>query len=178
MKLKLLFLVLALQTAWVLGTVFVQERALTRGQLVLLETRPVDPRDLLRGDYVILSYKISAVATNLFTPALTQSLPDGQPVFVLLERRGAFHEIARAATEPLALADGQVLLKGRTRYGWSPSPDVRLDYGLERYYVREGTGRPTGKLTVQAAVPASGQGLIRQVFVDGKPYIEAMKSML
>ena len=38
-----------------------------------------------------------------------------------------------------------------------------------------GTGNPRGKLTVQAAVPASGKAIIKQVFVDGKPYAEAMK---
>ena len=39
----------------------------------------------------------------------------------------------------------------------------------------EGTGNPTGKLTVQVAVPASGQGVIKQVVVDGVPYAKAMQ---
>jgi hypothetical protein len=30
---------------------------------------------------------------------------------------------------------------------------------------------------VQAAVPDSGQARIKEVFVDGKPYVEAMKGM-
>ena len=51
MKLKLLVLVLALQTAWILATTFTQERALASGTVITLETVPVDPRDLLRGDY-------------------------------------------------------------------------------------------------------------------------------
>jgi uncharacterized membrane-anchored protein len=54
---------------------------------------------------------------------------------------------------------------------------VHVEYGLERYYVREGTGNPRGKITVQAAVPDSGQAQIKQVFVDGKPYGEAMKGV-
>jgi uncharacterized membrane-anchored protein len=66
MKLKLLILVLALQTAWLLATVATQEFALTHGKTILLETRRVDPRDLLRGDYLILNYKISDVPGNLF----------------------------------------------------------------------------------------------------------------
>jgi uncharacterized membrane-anchored protein len=57
MKLKLLILVLGLQTAWILGTTFVEERGLASGTVVLLEARPVDPRDLLRSDYIILNYK-------------------------------------------------------------------------------------------------------------------------
>lgn len=55
MKRNLFILILALQSAWLLGTVFVQERALRAGVVILLETRPVDPRDLLRGDYLILN---------------------------------------------------------------------------------------------------------------------------
>ena len=47
---------------------------------------------------------------------------------------------------------------------------IHLEYGLERYYVREGTGNPRGKLTVQAAMPSSGNAVIQQVFMDGKPY--------
>ena len=50
-----------LQTA-VLGFM-VESRAsiLRSGTDVRLKTLPVDPRDLLRGDYVILSYGISSI---------------------------------------------------------------------------------------------------------------------
>jgi uncharacterized membrane-anchored protein len=178
MKTKLLMLVLALQSAWILGTSLTQELALRHGQIVLLETRPVDPRDLLRGDYVTLGYKIGDVLTNLFTPALTGTLSSGQTVYVALAQRGGFHEVVRASLEPLVAGQGEIILKGRNdfRRWWSSQTNsVHVEYGLERYYVREGTGNPRGKLTVQAAVPASGNAVIKQVFVDGKPYAEAMK---
>ena len=177
MKLKLLLLVLALQTAWILGTTFVQERALAGGRVVLLETRPVDPRDLLRGDYVILSYKISDVALSLFSPALTNGLAPGETIYVALEPRGQFHEVVLASTNPITPAEGQIVLKGRSRSWWNSAAQntIRVEYGLERYYVREGTGNLRGEITVQAAVPDSGQARIKEVFVDGKPYAEAMK---
>ena len=73
MKLKLLMLVLGLQTAWMLGTTARQEFVLARGRTILLETRPVDPRDLLRGDYLILRYKINDVPLKFFVPTLTTS---------------------------------------------------------------------------------------------------------
>jgi uncharacterized membrane-anchored protein len=179
MKLKLLIIILALQTAWILGTTFMQEHALTSGKLVLLETRPADPRDLLRGDYVILSYKISDVALDLFSPPRTNGLPPGQTVYVALEPRGRFHEVTLASTEPIASATGYVVLKGRTQTWWTGNTraNVHLAYGLERYYVREGTGNPRGKITVQAAVPGSRHAHIKEVFLDGKPYAEAMKGM-
>ena len=36
------------------------------GQEVTLAVRPVDPRDLFRGDYVALSFEIETVPVNLF----------------------------------------------------------------------------------------------------------------
>jgi uncharacterized membrane-anchored protein len=179
MKTKLLMLVLALQSAWILGTSFTQERALRVGQLILLETQPVDPRDLLRGDYVTLGYKIGDVPTYSFTPPITGALSSAQTVYVALIQLGEFHEVTRASLNPLVAAEGEVIIKGRNdprRWWGAQTNSVHLEYGLERYYVREGTGNPRGKLTVQAAVPASGNAVIKQVFVDGVPYAEAMQA--
>jgi len=178
MKTKLLVLVLALQAAWVLGTALVQERILRTGQVVLLETQPVDPRDLLRGDYVILNYKISDVPGSLFSPPLATELPAGQTVYVALAKQGDFHEAIRASCRPIEAQTDEVILKGRNeprRWGVSGTNRVHLEYNLERYYVAEGTGNPRGKLTVQAAISQAGNATIKQVFVDGKPYAEAMK---
>ena len=118
MKRNLFFLVLALQSAWLLGTVFVQERALRVGTVILLETRPVDPRDLLRGDYVILNYKISSIASNLFVPPLPDSLQHGRTVWVALSPHGGFHEIVRASLERFEPSAGEVLLKAEANW-WS-----------------------------------------------------------
>jgi uncharacterized membrane-anchored protein len=179
MKLKLLLLILGLQSAWILGTTFVQEHALRVGQIILLETRPVDPRDLLRGDYVILNYKISDVSHTLFTPALTNDLAPGTTVYVTLEPRGQFHEAVAASTAKPTPTGQRVVLKGRVQTWWfgPQQGTARVAYGLERFYVREGTGNPTGKLIVQVAVPKSGQAQIKQVFVDGVPYAEAMREV-
>ncbi|MCX6896611.1 MAG: GDYXXLXY domain-containing protein [Verrucomicrobia bacterium] len=177
MKPKLLALVLALQCVWLLATTFTQERALRVGQLIMLETRPVDPRDLLRGDYVTLGYPISDVPLKLFSPACP-NVPDvGTTIYVALApAANGFYEVARAATASFTPDGAQVLVQGKSRYWWGATNSVRVEYGLERYYVREGTGNPRGKLTVQAAVPKSGRATIKEVFVDGKPYAEAMKA--
>lgn len=177
MKLKLFVFILALQTVWLLGTVVVQERALAHGRVILLETHRVDPRDLLRGDYLILNYNISDVPTNLFSPPVARDLPYGTRVFVALAPgTNRFYEIVRASTNELTPATNEVVLRGQSdERRWS-SNSVHLAYGIENYYIAENTGNPTGKLTVQAVVPASGHPKIKEVFVDGKPYAEAMKS--
>ena len=181
MKTKLLIAVIALQAAWVVSTAARQEFLLRRGTVVLLETVPVDPRDLLRGDYVILSYKISRLPSALFAEGLSTKLALGTPVFVRLEKRGPFHEAVAASLSPLEPEPEHPVLRGTV----SPSPwlgvlggpvdSVQVDYGLERYYVREGTGRPSGKITVEAAVSASDSSIIREVYIDGRPYGEVMR---
>ena len=177
MKLKLLILVLALQTAWLLATVATQEFALTHGKTILLETKRVDPRDVLRGDYLILNYKISDVPGNLFSPPVKNDLAPGAKIFVALAPgTNQFYEVTRASTNAFAPAGNEVLLVGKsTGRWWNATNSTHVTYGIENYFVAEGTGNPTGKLTVQAAVPASGRAKIKQVFVDGKPYAEAMR---
>jgi uncharacterized membrane-anchored protein len=177
MKLKLLILVLALQSAWLLGTVAVQEHALANGKVILLETRRVDPRDLLRGDYLILNYKISDVPVTLFSPPVGKELPYGTKVFVALAPgTNRFYEVTRASTNEFAPAAGEILLRGKSDQRWWSTNSIHVAYGIENYFVAEGTGNPVGKLTVQAVVSASGHPKIKEVFVDGKPYAEAMKN--
>ena len=178
MKIKLLILVLALQSAWLLGTAAVQEHALATGKVILLETARVDPRDLLRGDYLILNYKISDVSVNLFSPPATKDLPNGTKVFIALApATNQFYVVVRASANEFTPATDEVLLKGRSAWlRWTAATNsIHVECGLERFYVSEGTGNPVGKLTAQVVVPASGRGRVKEVFVDGKPYAEAMK---
>ena len=178
MKLKLLILVLALQSAWLLGMVAVQEHALATGKIILLETARVDPRDLLRGDYLILNYKISDVPTNLFLPPVEKDLPDDTKIYVALApATNQFYVVVKASTNEFTPAGDEVLLLGKNTWPrWNPSTNsIHVEYGLERYYVAEGTGNPTGKLTAQVVVTTSGLGHVKEVLVDGKRYAEAMK---
>ena len=114
MKLKLLILVLALQSAWLLGTAAVQEHALATGKVILLETARVDPRDLLQGDYLILNYKISDVPTNLFSPPVTKDLPYDTKVFVALgPATNQFYVVVKASTNEFTPASDGILLKAK-----------------------------------------------------------------
>jgi uncharacterized membrane-anchored protein len=176
-----LAVILTLQVAWVLGTVAVQEHGLRSAPTVLLETQPVDPRDLLRGDYVILNYKISRIPLNLFQPPLADAPAPGTAVFVTLTPQGAYHEAASASLERPTIDPDQIVIRGITQSLWrlpGTSTAVAIEYGLERYYVAEGTGQPAGKVTVQAAIRSSGQASIKEVYLDGVPYRQAIRQQL
>lgn len=182
MKHRLFWGWIALQFAWVAYTTAVHEWRLVNAPTVLLETAPVDPRDLIRGDFVILNYKISSIGPALFQPPLTNELSDGTIVYVTLGRAGDFHVVKSAALEKPAQPDGP-LLQGTVRQRWQwrlgrnqTQSDVSVEYGLERYYVHEGTGSPQGKLTAEVMIPERGQASIKQLYIDGKPYAEVMRT--
>ena len=178
MKLKLFKMVLALQTCWLLGTVLQQENILRVGRTVLLETQPVDPRDLLRGDFVRLNYKINHLPAKLFSGPVNTNPPAGTRIFVALAQTGTnqFWEATRAATKYFPPATNEVVLSGKTAGQWRKAGDaLTVEYGIEKYFVAEGTGNPHGKLTALVVVTKSGRASIKEVFLDGKPYAEAMK---
>jgi len=169
--------VLAAQSLLLLGLIAQQEYRLAAPTTVLLETAPVDPRDLLRGDYVILNYKVSSIPKEYWASAPAFQPKAGEPIYVSLEKRGEFHEAVLLSPTMPAPVPNRVVLQGRMANTWNDA-QVRVEYGLERYYVQEGTGNPRGKLTVQVAVDAAGKPVIKQVFLDGKPYAEAMRQQM
>lgn len=172
----------ALQTA-ALGYM-VESRAsiLRNGKEVLLKTVPVDPRDLLRGDYVILSYDISSLPPELFKGGLPKA-PQEVTVFVRLAKQpDGFWSASEASFTELAPADESVVLQSQpfTYYPSSseiPSP-INVAYGIERFYVPEGEGRVLEQarnaeaLSVNVRVNDAGRAQIRQIAVEGTPVYE------
>lgn len=133
---------------------------------ILLETQPVDPRDFLRGDYMTLHYKISTAPA----PAGVAQLSRGSELFVVLEKKGDFHQIARfSVTEP-ETKPGEIWVRGTV--AWSPARErIGIDYGIERYFVPEGKGAPPFKtMHVRAAVSADHRLYLKELLVDGHPY--------
>ena len=81
----LLFALAALiQMGLIAAMVYDRMRVLRHGSEVTLQTRPVDPRDFLRGDYVVLNYEISNVPAGAL--ANTPAPGRGTLVFVKLAR--------------------------------------------------------------------------------------------
>jgi uncharacterized membrane-anchored protein len=119
---------------WIPITNFV---TLSTGESVLLEVLPVDPRDLLRGDYVILRYKISDIPNELIPSGMRESFrrfEDKRDVYVSLEKdsRGVGHVKGVSADRP-----GGLYLKASLRH----YHDFTVQYErINAYYVPEGTG--------------------------------------
>jgi uncharacterized membrane-anchored protein len=168
-----------IQVAFIAAMVLDRAGILREGTEVTLQTRPVDPRDFLRGDYVQLRYDISSV--RLDASAGTPVPARNTPVFVkLAPNPEGYYAAVSAHLEAVPLAAGEVLIKGQVAYGVRCGTDtycqtVQVTYGLERYFVPQGEGhliesaRNQGKVSVVAAVTPAGRAAIKRLLIDGKP---------
>jgi uncharacterized membrane-anchored protein len=172
-------LVLALVQIGFLGWIIASRASILRnGTEVLLKVEPVDPRDLLRGDYVFLGYEISRIPVSLIAniPAGQTTSEDGL-VTVRLGKDDDGYWRARTAwlgTAPTPPGQGEVDILGHVFSGWSLAADATLsiDYGIERFYLPEGEGlaieqdmrvRPFG---VKVAIAGDGRAQIKAL-MDG-----------
>ncbi|MCM2472208.1 GDYXXLXY domain-containing protein [Rhizobium sp. CG5] len=175
-------LVSALQTAVLGYQIETRARILRSGTEILLKTVPVDPRDLLRGEYVVLSYDISRIPAA----RIVGDKPDAGEWVTLWVRVApqpdGFWTVSEASFAALPQAPGTVLLKTAPFYfeGLSDggSEEIFVHYGIERFYVPEGDGKPLeearndGVVSIAVRVGSSGSAQIRQLLVDGQTVYE------
>ncbi len=172
MRRRLFVLGIVIQAAVLIGWAASLEWARAGAVTIRLETAPVDPRELLRGDYVLLSYKISEIPLSAFVGERPGNDHIGFPVYVALVPRGGFHEAVAASVDParLALEPGQLRLVGTLNWQIQ-GRGAHVTYGIERYYVPEGKGvLPRGKIEAEVAVTADGRPFLTRILVDGRPY--------
>jgi uncharacterized membrane-anchored protein len=174
-----------IQVALLAAMIVDRAQVLREGVEVKLQTRPVDPRDFLRGDYVVLGYDMSQMKA-----AALQGQPSGSShplVYVkLAPNRDGFYEAVSVHTAPVPVTSPEVLIRGRVWYGASCGGsekstfcnEINIRYNLESYFVPEGEGkkleaaRNARKLTIVAAVLPSGRAAIKRLLLDGQPVYE------
>ena len=176
MTLLRILIIVALQTVALAYMIFDRQATLASARVVTLKTAPVDPRDMFRGDFVVLNYDIS----NLDPAKLDgeDKFESADTVYVTLVNKGETWEAAAIAHKPFAIQGG-IPLRGKVQYANDNS--LRVEYGVESYYVPEGTGhtiedavRKNG-LTVDIAVDAQSRGAIKALRQGGQVfYVEGI----
>lgn len=175
--------VAAVQIGVLVSMIAGRAAVLRNGREVTLSVEPVDPRDLLRGDYVTLSYNISRLPAALFSLPVDDVEGRGERVvFVRLKagEDGVFQPVSARfdARPPEALAEGEVDIRGQTRSRWSAGHWVFVRYGVERFYVPEGEGREIERdlrertFRMKVAVGPDGAAQIKS-FHDGETMLYA-----
>ncbi len=165
-----------LQVAFLAAWAGYHEAVLRVAPTILLDTRPYDPREILRGDFITLNYVVSTIPASLVSPPLEAGgYYHGEPICVTLARQGEFWGVAAATQGRCDCAapppDGPYQVEGMIQWGGgSPGEDVRVDYGIGRYYVPEGKGSPSGKITARVAVARHCRAFLKEIYLDGRPY--------
>ena len=170
-----------LQTA-ALGWMVLDRVGLLRsGTEIVLNTRPVDPRSLFRGHYVILHYEISTLNLNALEGHKTFRRADRVDVLVEPGDGGAWvpasvHSGGSIVSPP----EGQVLLRGWVRYcrnakkTGSGCSEIGVRYGAEKYFVYKDRAlelersRDKRRLRIILAVSEDGEAAVKGIEDDDR----------
>ena len=154
------------------GMVGFKEFTLRTGEEFLLRTLPVDPRDLFRGDYVVLNYEISTfdaeeIGLDLEMPILLF----GKNVYTEIEvRDGYATAIAVHVEKPQ-----RPFIKGQIS-SFSSGGEMQLSYGIESYFIPEGKGRLIEErrgegIDVRVSVDTFGNAAIKSLVIGGEDFL-------
>lgn len=151
---------------------------LRNGKEVLLKIEPVDPRDLLRGDYIILGYEISRIPVKMIANIPPGKLSSDDTSIVVRLKKGADGYWAPTTAwfgkAPMPATADEADIAGHVAAGWDLGEGTTIapDYGIERFYLPEGEGmaiqndmrvRPFG---IRLALAGDGTAQIKAL-VDG-----------
>jgi uncharacterized membrane-anchored protein len=157
-KKNLLLLLIGFQCLILVGMFVKSFYPLAVGREIRLKVVPRDPRDLLRGDYVDLSYSFS----NLNYQNLPNDLDTardyrfGDVLYLELKQEGEFHEPAGLWQHAPA---GKVCLRVTPEYAYPGN--MHLKAGIESYF----TDSKNAKLLEQAASWSNADSLLVSVAV-------------
>ncbi len=153
---RLFAVILAIQALILVGMSIGRETTLLRDDTVTLQTVPVDPRDLLRGDFVVLRYEISSLSVSQANP--------GDTVYVELVEDSAGQWVA-AGADTIVNPDWDRFIRG------TQISEGNIEYGIEAYFVPEGRGLEIERaqdVDVVVALDDRGKAVIKEIIVDGE----------
>lgn len=163
------------QTIALASIVYGRISLLRDGREMVTEVIPVDPRDLFRGDYVILGYKFGTGQVPV--PKGTNK---GDKIYVTVKETAPeqWEVVSTSGSKEQPADPSHVVLKGIVDYvywtGEDQQPTASIRYGIESYFVPEGTGRELEqkvrdkKISAVLAVGSSGDVAIKALTVDGQ----------
>lgn len=172
-------LAVALQVIIILALVLVKFVIFSRGTDILLRIEPVDPRDMLRGDYATFQYDISQVSQYLNKGA---PLYNGDKVYVTLKQSGKYWRVnniqSSVPTENDLYIKGTVVSGGLETRGMNTrfirdtvSDYYTINYGIEQYFIPEGTGNnfnfANKEVSAKVKVDDKGNAIISGIYVNG-----------
>ncbi len=164
MKRFALYIIIAVQIILLLSIVGKYQYMAATGMPITLKTSPIDPVDPFYGEYVTLHYEVNEIDRAKIKDPLTLE-DQGETVYVLLERqKHPWYDAAAVYRERPAAGANQAVLRGKLQY--IDQDLFHIDYGWERYYVPENTGREIEQqqnLLADLRVMKNGEAIIERI---------------
>ena len=159
----------AVQLIIIFSIIIFKIAVLTGGTEILLRIEPVDPRDPLRGDHLTFSYKISNLRSYLFNYS---PIREGDTVYVPLKRRGKYWTAVFGVQKTKPIDEEKVFLRGKISRVYGKR--IHIIYGIEDYFIPEGTGQNftfwRQEVAARVSVDQNGNAVLKQIYVNGKPW--------
>ena len=122
-----LFVAVALQICVLVGMVVQASTPLWAGREIRVETLPIDPRSLFRGNYARLNYEFSSLPESTLSEFL--GLRVGEVIYAVLEQdEEGIYRLSNVVLEP---PPEGVFLRGRLTTEYAP---LRAEYGIEAFF--------------------------------------------
>ena len=155
------------------GYIWYEEYSIATGTIVRLQTRPVDPNDFFRGDYVTLSYDITNVCD---LPPLKKTDENwfiyDTPQYYTGEY-SAWESYVWGKLVYVSLVESWDIMAAQWCYDkkpdwlfikWLSQRRWWVEYGIEKYFVQQGHGKELeqarGKMKIQVSISKSGKARI------------------
>lgn len=180
----MLALVALMQTAVLAYGVYARDQLLKHGREVVMQVTPVDPRDIFRGDYVILGFPMSMIDyTGEKFGALSEGLEPGGEIYVTMTpgSDNTWSVAKVSAKYPKENGTADAVIKGRVeRIDRHAGPDktlVNARFGIESYFVPEGNGKALEekvrdqKILAILAVGPDGTVATKGLIVGGERHV-------
>lgn len=172
---NLFFLVVILQIIILLGIVAKRYYLLSSPIIVKLKCQPIDPRSLLSGDYVRLSFNISRLrdsgATNLSSKT---NFKEHEKIFVALVKSSTndYWKAVAYSDKYSSLKDiSSYIIQGEVIYPYWLS----INYGVEEYFVPQNEGfkiedniRKKTEVEVEVTLSQSGESAIKKLYINNQ----------
>lgn len=152
------------------------------GTEIMIKTKPLDPTDVFRGDYVILNYEINEIPDEKLGQDILayRSNKDeynpyedlrGKNIYVTLKKNGDYYEVDKAT---LYKPKEGIYLKAKYYHSlflqnMSNKPSgIVVNYRLDNYYIPENTGKELEKKSSKGELLAKikvykGYGLLTEI---------------
>ena len=125
----------------------------------VLDTYPVDPFDLVRGQYITIRYEIGTIP-------LIDGAEVGNKVYVsLMEDSNGISRYKSASLNKLSKDDS--FIRGQISYIYKDT--MGIEYGIEQYFFERGARFETQGMEVKVKLSGNGGARIVELLQDGKP---------